>query len=143
MGLLAEATQCHRKLTELAPDSAGAGSDYLHILHYDPAVPRQALFEEAKGWAAEFAEKLTASAGPHDNDRDPDRPLRVGFVSGDFREHPLARLAEPILANLDRSRFQTFCYNDLKNEVKLTKAIRSHAHAWRETAGLADEASPR
>ena len=32
------------------------------------------------------------------------RPLRVGFVSADFREHPAARLLQPLIAKLDRAR---------------------------------------
>lgn len=140
MGLAAEAIEAHRTLAELAPASANAASDYLHVLHYDPAVSRQTLLDEAKRWGRRFADGLTASAPPHENGRDPERPLRIGFVSADFREHPVARLAEPILANLDPSRFGTFCYSGVKGEDELTRAIKGAAGTWRETAALSDEA---
>ncbi len=139
LGLGAEATGCHRKIVELSPGSPHAGSDYLHLLHYDPSVSRKALLDEAKRWASRHAEPLAGAIAPHDKDRNTDRPLRVAFVSGDFREHPVARLAEPILANLDHDRFQTFCYSDVTRDDEMTTRIKAVAGTWRQTAHLPDD----
>jgi protein O-GlcNAc transferase len=67
-----------------------------------------------------------------------DRPLRVGFVSPDIREHPVARLLEPILRHLDRERFETFCYSDERRGDKLTGRIKALAQNWRDTGGMPD-----
>ncbi|HEY2586948.1 MAG TPA: tetratricopeptide repeat protein, partial [Tepidisphaeraceae bacterium] len=40
------------------------------------------------------------------------RRLRVGYVSADFRAHPVARFQEPVLANHDHDAFEVFCYSD-------------------------------
>lgn len=42
----------------------------------------------------------------------PGSRIRLGFVSDDFREHPVAHLILPIVRNLDRSKFEIhlFCY---------------------------------
>ena len=44
------------------------------------------------------------------NDRDRDRPIRIGYVSGDFKNCSVGRFIRPILANHDRRRFEVFAY---------------------------------
>jgi predicted O-linked N-acetylglucosamine transferase (SPINDLY family) len=52
----------------------------------------------------------------------------------------VARLSEPILAHLDRGKFQTFCYSDTGTGDAMTRRIKAAAGNWRETAGLSNEA---
>jgi protein O-GlcNAc transferase len=139
LGRQSEATACRRRYAELRPDSAGAGSDLLYNLHYDPAVSPQEMFEEHRRWARRHADPLTAHAVPHHNDRDPHRKLRVGYVSADFRAHPVARFQEPVLAHHDREAFEVFCYSDVQRPDAVTERLRSYADVWRDTHGLSDE----
>jgi RHS repeat-associated protein len=67
-----------------------------------------------------------------------DRPLRVGFVSPDIREHPVARLLEPILRHLDRERFETFCYSDERRGDKLRIGASIIVVIWKSFAGKND-----
>jgi predicted O-linked N-acetylglucosamine transferase (SPINDLY family) len=46
-------------------------------------------------------------------DRDTDRPLRVGYLFGDFRNHPMPRFL-PLLRGHDRTRISAFCYSDVR-----------------------------
>jgi predicted O-linked N-acetylglucosamine transferase (SPINDLY family) len=138
LGRQAEATASRRRVVELRPDSASAGSDLLYDLHYDSEVSPAELFDAHLRWARKHADPLTAAARPHANDRDPDRRLRVGYVSADFRKHPVARFQEPVLANHDRAAFEVFCYSDVRRADAVTERLRSYADVWRETAGLSD-----
>jgi predicted O-linked N-acetylglucosamine transferase (SPINDLY family) len=70
--------------------------------------------------------------------RDPERRLRVGYISPDFRMHPLSRLLEPVLANHDRSQFEVVCYYTGTQVDSMTATIRSHAAAWRDASGADD-----
>ena len=72
--------------------------------------------------------------------RDPDRPLRLGYVSSGFREHPNARFQELILANHDRERFEVFCYVDEPNPDAITDRLRGLCDRWVDITGLTDEA---
>jgi len=138
-GRQGEAIEWHRQVVRLRPASAAAGSDLLHMLHYHPAYGRDRLRDEAVRWAETHAEPLTRVAAPHANDPRPDRPLRIGYVSADFREHPVARLMEPVLTNLDRSQFHAACYSDVRRPDEMTARLHAAAGTWRETAGLNDE----
>ncbi|MCC6675891.1 MAG: tetratricopeptide repeat protein [Phycisphaerales bacterium] len=62
---------------------------------------------------------------PRPADPDPDRPLRIGFLSADFRAHSVSYFAEPILTGLDRSRFSIFCFSNSHTEDHVTERLRA------------------
>src|SRR5262249_53800522 len=89
-------------------------------------------------WAERHAAHLTAAARPHANDRTPDRPLRVGYVSPDLREHPVGHFLEAVLAHLDRGQFHVTCYAGVGRPDAVTGRLRGLAGAWHDGAGLPD-----
>ncbi|HET9754787.1 MAG TPA: tetratricopeptide repeat protein, partial [Myxococcales bacterium] len=75
-----------------------------------PAIELRA----ARRWAQQIAAGVKPRSELSDNTvpaRPPERRLRAGFVSADFREHPLARLIVECLEHIDRSRIDTFAYS--------------------------------
>ena len=74
---------------------------------------------------------------PHDCT--PDRRLRIGYVSPDFREHPVARFVEPLLAAHDHAHFEIFCYAEGHIVDAVTRRLQGHADQWRSLVGLSDE----
>jgi len=72
-------------------------------------------------------------------DRDPQRRLRVGFVSADLRRHPVATFFEPVLEQFDREQIETVCYFTGEEGDTVTARLRQHAPLWRDCAGLSDE----
>jgi protein O-GlcNAc transferase len=66
------------------------------------------------------------------------RPIRVGYVSGDFMKHPVALFLRPILAAHDDAAFETFCYSNGHTEDELTAELRESAGQWRAIAGRGD-----
>jgi predicted O-linked N-acetylglucosamine transferase (SPINDLY family) len=71
--------------------------------------------------------------------RDPERPLRVGFLSPDFRCHPVGYFLIRVLENLHRGQYKTVCYCDQQTEDDLTVRFRAAAAIWRDVAGQSDE----
>ncbi|KVC98789.1 hypothetical protein WI78_12130 [Burkholderia ubonensis] len=71
------------------------------------------------------------------------RPLRVGFVSGDLRQHPVGIFLESVLAHLDRTRIDLRVYVTSDEEDAITARLKPHAGGWRSIAGLAREAAAR
>src|SRR5262249_55613006 len=66
------------------------------------------------------------------------RRLRIGYVSADFREHPVVSFLEPLLATHDRHRFEIFCYADVPRPDVTTRRFQDHADSWRSLVGLSD-----
>lgn len=72
-------------------------------------------------------------------DSDPDRPLRIGYLSPDMRVHPVSTFFEPVLAHHDRERFDLHCYSTTEAPDEVTQRLRAHAAHWHECAGRPDK----
>ena len=134
-GRLDEALACYREALRLKPTYGEAHSNLLLHLNYVPDADPAAVFEEHRRW-----ESLHGAPGQrpvHGNDRDPERRLRIGYLTPDLHRHPVARFfVEPILAHHDPAAVESFCYA----EVPYTQAARlqSLAGGWRAVRGLTD-----
>ena len=77
-------------------------------------------------------------AALHENPRDPERRLRVGYLSSDFRYHSVARPLEALFAYRDRRRFEVFAYAEVRAEDAITKRFQALADRWISTRGMSD-----
>ncbi len=130
-GRIDDAIAAYRRTIELMPERAAMWSNLLMTLHYHPTISPQQILREHQLWAEKVAAPLTAAAPPFDNDRSPDRRLRIAYVSVDFREHPIAYFIEPILRHHDRRNFEVFCYADLPRPDDVTERLSRLVDHWR------------
>lgn len=92
-----------------------------------------------------FAEHVAygKAAGPEVRSTWPNLPLesrrlRVGFLSGDFREHSVAYFIEPLLQHLDPAGFEIVLYHDHPVVDAVSSRLRKYAALWRHVAGRTD-----
>lgn len=137
---LAEALDCFRHALEIRPQDPHAHSALLMHLHYDPSQTPEAIFAEHLNWRCRHAAHLEAAAYAHRNQGVPERRLRLGYVSPDFRRHAVAFFLEPILESHDRTQFEVFCYSDVVAPDAVTDRLAGLADHWRPVCGLSDEA---
>jgi len=137
-GKAADAIAAYRKALEIKPDFIGAYSDMLFTLNYVPHLPEE-LFAEHLRFGKEFCEPLLKAAPRHRNRPETNRRLKVGYVSGDLRNHPVANFIEPVLANYSREAFEVFCYANQKNDDAVTDRLRSMVDGWRRVDTLSDD----
>lgn len=139
LGLLAESISGYQAVVLLQPRSPSAHSNLIYTLHYDPSATPQALFAEATRWSERHESPIRSSIAPHVNDHAAGRPLRLGYVSPDFRRHTIPHLAAPVVANHDRSEFVVFCYSAVKNADDVTLRFQQMCDTWRDISTLSDE----
>lgn len=108
----------------------------LFMLNFDDRVSAEALFERHKAFGAELERLHPVRFERFDQSRDPERKLRIGFVSGDFREHPVGWTFAPLLERLDRSRFEAYCYSLFDAADDLTRYIAARARLWHDASTL-------
>ena len=111
----------------------------LAMRNFDEATSAAALFERHKAFGAEIERLQQPRFIGFAGTRDPERKLRIGYLSGDFRAHPIGWTFLPLLDNLDRSRYEPFCYSVFGAADDVTRAIGRRATQWHEAPGL----SPR
>jgi predicted O-linked N-acetylglucosamine transferase (SPINDLY family) len=137
-GLLAEAMAAFKRSLQLWPDP-GVHSNLLLNLGYDGNTQPQALFAAHREWAQRYAAPVTDEAVSAAVPRDSQRTLRIGYVSADFRRHPVGYFLLEVFAHHDPERCEIYCYSGCDNEDDLTARLRERANAWRSTLGLPDD----
>ena len=130
---------CSSDLVALDPEYAEGHSSLVQALHYSPELDSDTVSGEARRWYDMHAAALGAQARAYENSRDPDRRLRVGYVSADFRSHPVGWFFAPVFEHHDRKRFEVFCYSGVAHPDDFTETFRRQAECWRETLGDNDE----
>jgi len=138
-GRVPEAIAHYRRSLVIKPDPRVASNLALAV-HLYPDDDPQRILDEQRAWDVQYGQPLATFMRPHDNDPNPDRRLRIGYVSPDFDSHPVGRFMLPLLQNHDRHGFEIICYSDVKRADEMTSRLRAAAEVWRETAKLPDEA---
>ena len=129
-----------RDAVALRPDDPASQSVLLFNMQFWPNVSASDILAEARLWNDRHARPLAAQALPHPNDRSPERRLRIGYVSPDFKEHAMSRFTIPLLQNHDHQQFEIFCYSSADKPSQETALIRGFADVFREVATLDDAA---
>ncbi len=114
----------------------------LQLLYSDRVSPQDLVVEHRRA-ARLLQSRQPPLREPFTNSPEPDRPLRIGYCSQDFRNRSAGHFIESMIAAHDRERFEVYCYHHTISEDELTQRLRSHVHAWREVQGKDDYAAAR
>ena len=137
-GRIEEALATMRRVRELAPGSASLQMSRVMSLNYDPDLSRAGLLAEHRALGEAFAGAVPPIAGGTDRDRCPERRLRIGYMSPDFRSHSVAYFALPLFEAFDRERFDVIAYAHIPKPDEVTAPFRELATEWRDVAGIDD-----
>ncbi len=129
---IAEAVAEYEVVLARNPDNHEARSSRLLCLHYIHGVARETILEEHVAFGRQVG---TPPARTFINTRDPDRKLRVAFLSPDLRAHSVAFFLEPLLAHLDRDAFEVCLYHDHPHMDATSERLRLAANSWTHLAG--------
>lgn len=132
------AIEHYEHLLNILPDHAEAHTSLCMMMHFRPEYAPEQLFKAAREWGMLHASKIQPLPPPG-NTPDAQRCLRVGYVSGDFYSHPVGYFIEPVLANHDGSRYETFCYYNHDKHDALTARLQQAVHHWCNIAGQSDD----
>jgi len=129
-----------RKTIEKMPKNPVVHSNFLFRLHHLPDPNPQMLFDEHKRWGDIHASPTRVRLS-HDNIPDPDRKLRIGYISPDFRSHPVACFFESLLDGHDRRVVEVYGYSNVERPDEITKRLKSKFDHYQNIRGVSDEAA--
>jgi len=138
-GELDAALAAYDRTLALNPHFASADSGRIYTLYFHPAYDAHAICREHQLWNQRHAAPLAARLQPHANDRSPDRRLRIGYVSPDFRDHVVSRFLLPLLESHDHQNVEVFCYSSVARPDEVTARFQRAADHWRDATRLNDE----
>ncbi|WP_406693414.1 tetratricopeptide repeat protein [Singulisphaera sp. Ch08] len=138
-GHIAEALAAYREAERVDPNSRPVQSSYLYGLNYDPEADPETLLAEHCRWGLRQQEDVPAIDLSPSHDRGRERPLRVGYVSADFRVHPVAYFLRHILTHHDRHQVEPHCYSEVTAPDAMTAQLETLSDAWRPIYGMTDE----
>jgi predicted O-linked N-acetylglucosamine transferase (SPINDLY family) len=138
-GRLDEAVTSYRQAIRLKPDYAEAHSNLVFSLNYLPDIDAEAIFAEHQAWADRHARPLAAEIITHSNDRSPEKRLRIGYVSADFRRHSVSYFLTALLEHHNRRNLEIFCYSGVGRPDDMTERMKHSGDIWRNIVSLSDE----
>jgi protein O-GlcNAc transferase len=142
LGYMDLALDCYARTLTSHP-TPGDHSNFLYTLLYDPAHDHAEVAEEHKVWAQTYAHPHRPADIQFADDPDPDRPLRIGYVSGHFWDHAVALFSLPMIQNHDRRRFHLYFYSNGAKRDWATDAFRNLATKWHDIQDISDSAAAR
>ena len=143
-GMIAEGVACLERYLKRHPENHRAHSDMLFSMNYDPVYTPEQLYDAAHNWWQQHAPDCKTTVFIHPC-RQPGQKLRIGFLSPDFREHPVGTFLSPLFAALDK-QVSLYCYAEMRDPQmdSVSRRLREQAAAWFSTAGIpAAEAATR
>ncbi len=137
---MSEAIEHLEKAVALRPGNAAMHSNLIFCKNYSPDFGPQDILAEARRWDQRHG-GMAEDRPKHARAPGPDRRLRIGYVSADFRRHPVGYFFEPILEAHERNAVEVFCYAANRTVDEVTGRMKGHADHWRDIAGLDDRAA--
>ncbi len=138
LGSLNSSIRWYRKALVAEPRSSRR-SGLLFTLHASARGSTRTVMRELQRWQRYCAPGADRCRVPHDRSLDPERVLRVGYISPDFRNHVVRQFFQPVLMVHDSDRFEFYCYAELRQSDRATMEIKALADRWYSTHGVSDE----
>ena len=140
-GRLTESIERLEEALKLHPGAMTARSNLLLTLHYDSSGTPERLKEEHRRWAERHAPAVPPMSPVRP--LPPSGPLRIGFLSGDFRTHPVGRLMSALWGHWSPADVVIHAYETGGPSDSLTGKLKERASCWRSLVGLDDEVAAR
>lgn len=130
IGRSKEALESLEMVLKYVPDLAKARSNYLLYMHDVNGLSREAMFSESIRFDQEICKAITPLSADFENDLSLDRPLVIGILSNDFREHSVAYFLMPLLEKLDKDRFKVYLFSGNLTDDEYTEKFKELAYEF-------------
>jgi len=138
MGRLEDAAASFNRALQLRPDFCDAHSNLIFALDMVASSDIATLQAVRRQWDVAHAASLHQHR-PHLNSLDPERRLRIGYVSADFRGHSAAYAFGAMLVLFNDKSFEVIAYSNSAKQDAMTDVFREGVTVWRNIFGLSDD----
>ena len=128
-GELKKSLEYYDKALAVKPDASEPLSNRLLALNNSADISPEDLFREHQNWWTVLGSKLYTPVS-YSNDRSPNRRLKIGYVSGDFRTHSVAYFIEPILQAHHKDKVEVFAFYTGLYQDAVSARIKALVDHW-------------
>ncbi|WP_337995987.1 tetratricopeptide repeat protein [Oleispirillum naphthae] len=123
-------------MATVQPKTVAFVSNWLYLLNYSIARSPAEVAAAHRAYGARFGGRGADPAFAFANDPDPERPLRVGYVSPDFRAHSVSYFMAAVVRGHDRAKVRVYAYSFTQQRDRMTGWLSETADAWRDVAAM-------
>jgi protein O-GlcNAc transferase len=113
-------------------------SNALFAMFYRDDLTAAALTQDCRRWTARFTTPGDRYESWQGN-LDPYRRLKIGYLSGDLRSHPVAFFLEPILTHHRSAQVEITCYDTKGMGDETSARLKAATDRWCNCAGWEDD----
>jgi predicted O-linked N-acetylglucosamine transferase (SPINDLY family) len=125
-----QALEIYRTLSGKDASQMPMASNVLFEMNYLPEFSREEVFEHHVAWATRYETPIAVPVQFDDRSRDPQRKLKVGYVSADFCAHPVGFLLRDVLRMHNKEHFEFHCFSAGVKNDGITTDITAAVNAW-------------
>lgn len=146
LAMFEKAEKSYRQALLIKSDYSEVYSNLLFMMNYSFTANPIQILSEARQFEKIFlsADDLSSQNAVQNkfslHNKHPSR-LRVGYVSGDYRQHAVSYFVEQLFAMHDRSRFEIFAYTTNDQHDSVTQQLQCTVDHWVELIELSDAES--
>ncbi|MEI7818082.1 MAG: tetratricopeptide repeat protein, partial [Desulfuromonadales bacterium] len=133
-----EAVMFQRKSLKIKK-SDSAYSCLFFAMNLIPSFSQKDIFDESARWGQVLSQRFIRKKHGHLNSSLPDRKIRIGYVSGDFKQHPVTFHLKPVLASHNKQNTEIYLYNSFPHADRLTEELANYADIYRDISSLSDD----
>ncbi|MEQ9994804.1 methyltransferase regulatory domain-containing protein [Pectobacterium versatile] len=136
-----EANEYFRRIIELSPDASHLHSNLLFGLTHSSTISPESLFLEHREFGLRTETRMTKlkpQLPVRQIDKNPDRILRIGFVSGDLGLHPVTNFLEPVWNSINLEHFSLYAYATSMLNDEATNRLKERATGWHNVKDKSD-----
>lgn len=137
-GRLDEAISLYRRAIAVRANSV-THSNLVYALHRHPDYDVRAIAGEMARWNEAHARPLAKEIQKHLNYSEPNRRLKIGYVSPNFFNHAAAHFVLPLLAAHDRGQVEVHCFAGVRRPDEFTELHRTVADVWHDVSADDDQ----
>ena len=131
LGEFQKAVNCYQKALEYKPDYVDAHHNILFALLYFEKVDPKYLLSKAKEFRSSLKPIKDDLLLKYQFNSKP-KKLKIGFVSGDFRQHPIGFVLLNTLKHLKNKNLELIAYSNSLKKDSLSFELKSHFSSWHE-----------
>jgi len=138
-GKIKEALEQFRKAIELKSNSSNFYSNMLFSMQYNDNF-NQDYWKEILSLFSKSCNDIPKFKN-YNNLFIPEKKLKIGYISGDFRQHSCYFFIKPLLEKHNQEKFTVYCYSSVKQPDNFTEELKTLTNCWRDISGMEEKAA--